>query len=149
MMRSKATLCLASLATLLLLFVMLFPRRHLGQIDLGNPELEASVFALCMLLWLVARAGRWRSDPYFVFRSNVWDVDVRTFGHNIVTGVVEFVIVAAILQVVKTLVPDRHADIRRFLLDAGTMVTLGMSCYIALVLLLRSPRGRRFIAKLR
>jgi len=63
MMRSKATLCLASLATLLLLFVMLFPRRHLGQIDLGNPELEASVFALCMLLWLVARAGRWRSDP--------------------------------------------------------------------------------------
>lgn len=149
MSRQKISTYIAIASTIVTVFVMLYPHRHIGPFDLGNPELEAGVLSVCMLLWMIARAGRWRSDAYYVFRSNVWNVDADTFRHNILTSVVEFEIIAGVLEALKFLLPDRHATAAKFLLDAASLLILGIFCYGAVGLLFRTPRGRRFIAKLK
>jgi hypothetical protein len=147
MPRSRKTYS-AMATTAGLFFVMLYPDRYIYGFDLGNPQFEASIFTLCMVLWMIARGGRRQSDAYFAFRSIVWDIDARTFRHNMVTCVIEFVVFAAALELVKLLIPGRDPTMFKFLLDAGAMIGVCMALYAAVVFLLRSERGRDFIIKL-
>src|SRR5690349_18334587 len=79
--------------------IMWYPARRLGPLDLSSLPLQTTAFAVSSVLWIVARGGRLRADPYFEFRSNVWELSTLTIAGNVIFTTLHLVLVAAILEV--------------------------------------------------
>lgn len=144
-MKIRTLRTIASSAVAFLVLVMCYPSRDVLGVDLGNPALQGAIFALCIVLWTVACGGRLRSDPYFEYRSSIWQPDISTIGHNVARFVVELVALAALLEVVQTNLPRRHAGFGDFFLNALSILVVGSAMYVMIALALRTTFGRRVV----
>ena len=144
---NKKLAVLAMVALLVPVLLALFPIRHPGKVDLGNPMFEAATFAICMLLWVTARAGRWGGDAYFAFRSNIWDVDLRMFRRNIVAGVVEFLLLAGALQVLEIFIPYRKPSLEKISLDSASIISLGVILFLGFLIIVKLIPAHRSMDK--
>lgn len=136
---------LSALAVFIIMLVMWYPQRYAFGLDLGNSLLQSSIFALCMLFRAFSRGGRMRSDPYFEFRSNVWELDAATVRRNVIWIGIEMALLAAILEIGQGLLSRRHGAVGEFLINALAIIAVGSMLYVMVALLLRTSFGRRFL----
>lgn len=123
--------------------IMWFPERFVFGIDLGDSHLQSAVFAVCMLLWGLSRGGRLRSDPYFEFRSGIWEIDAHTLAHNLLRMAVELVLLAGLLEVGQVFLTRRLAALGDFFVNALGILAAGAVLYLLVAWALRSAAGRR------
>jgi hypothetical protein len=124
-------------------FVMWYPNRYVFGIDLGNNMLQGSLFALSMFLWALLRGGTLRSDPYFEFRSGIWELSAATVGRNIVRISIELLLLAAVLEIGQAFLSHRHFAIGEFFFNALGISVVAGAFYILVALGLRTPFGKR------
>lgn len=123
--------------------IMWYPQRFVLGLDLGDNTLQGVVFAVCMLLWALSRGGRLRSDPYFEFRSGIWEVTAQTIAWNMVTIAIELVLLAGLLELGQVFLTRRHAAMGDFFLNALGIITVGLAFYLLAMLGLRTAPGKR------
>ena len=122
---------------------MWWPWRYAFGVDLGDPMLQGTAFAVCMLLWALSRGGRLRNDPYFEYRSSVWQSDIATIRRNVTRLVAELIVLAAVLEFGQFVLPRRHGTFGDFFLNAVGIIGAGAVTYVLIALALRTPFGRR------
>lgn len=142
-MMRRALGFLSRFAILATMLVMWYPQRHVSGVDLGNNLLQSGLFALCMFMRALSRGGRLRSDPYFEFRSAVWELDAAAVARNIVAIVIEMLVLAAVLEIGQALLSRRHSAAGDFFLNALAVTAVGAVVYLLFALALRTPPGKR------
>ena len=134
---------LSLVAIVLLALLMCYPQRVVDGVDLGDPHLQGTAFALCMLLRALSRGGSLRSDPYFGYRSGVWEAGIATIRRNVVRLAIEMLVLAALLEFGQWLLPKRHGTFGDFFLNSLGVIAAGMVAYVLVALALRTAPGRR------
>lgn len=142
-MQIRTLRLVATVAVCATALVMLYPKRYVFGVDLADNQIQGAAFALCMFLWALSRGGRLRSDPYFEFRSGVWQPDAATIRHNVARIVVEMVLLAAVLEIGQIFMPERHGALGEFFVNALGIIAVGAVIYLLIALVLRTPLGRR------
>lgn len=127
--------------------IMWWPERYAFGLDLGNLRLQGCAFAACALLWALSLGGRLRTDPYFEFRSSVWQTDIPVIRRNVARVLARLIGLAAVLELGQTLLPHRHGNFGEFFLNALGILAVGVLVYGLLTLALRTPLGRRVAQK--
>lgn len=123
--------------------IMWYPKRFVFGIDLGNSHLQSAAFAVCMLLWGLSRGGKLRSDPYFEFRSGIWEIDAHTVAHNLLRMVWELVLLAGLLEAGQVFLTQRRATLGDFFANALGILAVGAVLYLLVAWALRSVAGKR------
>src|SRR5262245_49333774 len=105
---------MAWLSLMITALVMWYPQRHLFGVDLSNLRLQGLSFAISGIFWILARGGRLRSDPYFEFRSNIWEVDASTIRRNVLMTAFQLIAAAGIFEIGQTVLPHRVGRLGEF-----------------------------------
>lgn len=142
-MRMRLLSLLSILAVITIMLVMWYPQRYVFGVDLGDSVLQGALFALCTILWALARGGRLRSDPYFECRSNSWELTSTTVRRNIFRIAVELLLLAAVLEIGQAIMARRHGALGDFFVNALVIIALGAIFYVIVARVLQTPQGRQ------
>lgn len=128
--------------------VMLYPERQVLSVDLSDLRVQAAVFALYLVLRVLALVGRLRNDPMLQYRSSIWALDESVLGRRVFRGVLELVLLTAAMELGQWLLPHRIGRVADFAVNASAALAAAVLTLIVLKVMLKTTPGRRLIQRL-